>query len=99
MVCILYINNCCCDCCRYLLQVYAWLLIHGVHLSGLEVVFDAVLEAFAFNFHGCDDQRVAKEMCRISNTFIGFKTERQNTQILYGLSTTLVCTFDSFTII
>ena len=47
---------------------------HLTHLSGLEVILDTVLEAFAFDLHGCDDQRIPKKMSRIPNSFIGFKT-------------------------
>ena len=44
------------------------------HLSGLEIILDTVLEAFAFDLHGCDDKRIPKKMSRIPNSFIGFKT-------------------------
>lgn len=41
------------------------------HLSRLEVVFDAVLEAFPFGLEGSHDQTVANKVRRVADSFTG----------------------------
>lgn len=56
----------------------------ATYLSGLELVFDAMLEAFAFDFHGCKHQTIADKMCRVTDAFWCFEAEMEDEKFRFA---------------
>ena len=44
----------------------------------LEIVLDTVLESFALDLHGCNDERVTEEVGRVTHPFVGVETVKRD---------------------
>lgn len=60
------------------------------YLPRLKVIFDTVLEAFAFRLQRCHDQTVAHEMCRVADSFTRAKAAKETVSKLRGANITFL---------